>query len=330
MKFKYIGIFSMRFLLYSILLLVGACSEKHTENDANSQNRFISTTSVAASSVISVLNVSAASSVIAVSDLIAASSVAKASGVASVHNQSDENDDNANKEKAIKINTKYGLVEYYVRSAEITVNGESVYESSDDSLDYLESKGDFKLSNEEVILFELGATNSAGIEGETFFLILSPNKAPEIVQTPIEFLTNPVKRAWQEKDVVFVDFEVRDYGEIKSPFKLESDKVNVTKVTPAIYAKSGPRLTDEDCSNLYDISNDDCSSLYAEHHLECDKYANADGNIGTSRAAMGTFRWLSQQPGFNKTKFNQSCIDWCKSKEVPFAQFSKNVCNIKK
>lgn len=328
MKFKDIGIFPMRFFLYSMLLLVGACSEKHTEDNANNQNIIISTTSIATSSVILTSNASAASSVIAASNVIAASSVAIVSGVASVQSQSD---DNTNEEKAIKINTKYGLVEYYVRSAEITVNGESVYESSNNSLDYLESKGDFKLSNEEVILFELGATNSAGFEGETFFLILSPNKVPEIVQTPIEFLTNPVKRAWQEKDVVYVEFEVRDYDEIKSPFKLESDKLIVTKITPAIYAKSGgPRLTDEDCSNLYGISKDYCSIIFTELKEDCVKHAKAEEGISGSRAAMGDFRFLSSQAGFNTPKFNDICLAWCKGKEVSFVQFSKNVCNNKK
>jgi hypothetical protein len=220
-----------------------------------------------------------------------------------------------------KLNTQYGLVEYQTRSSiEIKVNGETIYEPE---YDFLEKSGDFKLSNEEVVLFHGGPTYNDGTEGELFFLVLKQNQKPKIVVAPINPQVNSIKKAWQEKDVVYVDFEDTYYSLIKSPIKLVSDNVVAEK-------KDSPSsLKSDDCLNLYRMTKDYCSTMTSDLKLDC-AHANADEGITSSRVDMDNFRFFSSKAAFNKQKYNESCLAWCKGKDVSYGQFSKGVCNIKK
>jgi hypothetical protein len=137
----------------------------------------------------------------------------------------------------VTVNTKYGVVQYNKHGLTmIAVNGELVYDNSDINL--MENIGDFKLSNEEVLLFEgnnLGNPEMTGIFGETFFLILKANHPPTIVQAGINPVENPVKKAWQKNDEIYVDYRVADNDQTKSPLKLLSDEVVFTKATPILH-----------------------------------------------------------------------------------------------
>ncbi len=128
--------------------------------------------------------------------------------------------------------------------------------------------------------------------------------------------------------MIYVDFQVGDYDEFTSPLKFENDKAVVAKATPALYRKNGPRLNDEDCTQLYDVASDDCSKTFKEYKQACDEFAKA-GGMETSRFAMMLVGRLSDLPGFNKAKFNKSCLAWCRGKDVSYDQFSDAVCNIK-
>ena len=90
-----------------------------------------------------------------------------------------------------KLNTQYGLVEYQTRdSIEIKVNGETVYEPE---YDFLEKSGDFKLSNEEVVIFRGGPLHNNGMEGELFFLVLKQNRRG-LPGSKSLFLASPKKK----------------------------------------------------------------------------------------------------------------------------------------
>lgn len=230
-------------------------------------------------------------------------------------------------EDVVRLNTRYGLVQYHKLGSMVTVNDARVYDGV--GVDVLRHLGVFNLSNEYVILFEGGNTGSGGTQGETFFLILKQNKAPLVIRAQITPLENRIKKAWQDKDVIYVDFEVGDYDEIKPPLKFVMDKVILDKALPALYAKTGPRLTDDNCKQLYGISLDDCSTKLTERHEVCTKSANAKSGIGMGGGEGRYFAWISHLPGFNESEFNKNCLAWCKGKEVSYKQFSKTVCNIR-
>jgi hypothetical protein len=308
-----------------------ACSPENQSTSDSKQTTI--TTLPIVSSVSTASSVDAASDVSSVSSVqTTASGAAPASAVASVSAQlSNENHstDNAADGDVVSINTKYGLVEYQKNDSSISVNGETVYDEA--NTDVMAERGNFQLSNEEVILFEGGSTGSGTLDGETFFLILKPDHSPAIVKTPISSHGNEVKRAWQVNEVIYVDFNVGSYDKIKPPLKLVSDKVVVTESTPAPYVKNGPRLKDDDCSSLYGISKESCSNIRAQYNKSCVKTANASaGMIGSNLADMGNFKYLSGLLGFNETEFNRSCLAWCKGGDVSFEQFSKSVCNASK
>jgi len=138
----------------------------------------------------------------------------------------------------VTVNTKYGIVQYNNYGSIIAVNGELVYDNSD--VGAIKNIGDFKLSNEEVLLFEgsnLGNPGITGIMGETFFLILKPNHSTAIVQAVINPVENPVKKAWQKDDEIYVDYREDDKDLAKPPLKFLSDKVIFTNGTPFPYNK---------------------------------------------------------------------------------------------
>jgi hypothetical protein len=164
--------------------------------------------------------------------------------------------------------------------------------------------------------------------GQTFFLILNHTVAPRIVAARIDSLNNAIKRVWQERDVIFADFEVTAYDEFKPPLRLIADKVKITNATPALYSKNGPRLTDSDCDMLYERASLDCKAITKEAGLQCQVYANADQGMGASLADMGTVRWMKQWPGFNVSRFDEICDAWCKGQDTTQAQFKSAVCNI--
>lgn len=138
----------------------------------------------------------------------------------------------------VTVTTKYGVVQYNRYGSIIAVNGELVYDNSDIGL--IEKIGDFKLNDEEVLLFEgnnLGNPEMTGIFGETFFLILKANHSPTIVQAEINPAENPVKKVWQKNDEIYVDYKAGDNDQIKPPLKLVSDEVVFTKATPILNNK---------------------------------------------------------------------------------------------
>jgi hypothetical protein len=138
----------------------------------------------------------------------------------------------------VTVNTKYGVVQYNKHGSIIAVNGVLVYDNSD--IDLIGNIGDFKLNNEEVLLFEgnnLGNPEITGIFGETFFLILKPNHSPNIVQAVINPAENPVKKAWQKDDEIYVDYRENDRNLAKPPLRFSFDKVIFTNGTPFPYKK---------------------------------------------------------------------------------------------
>jgi hypothetical protein len=237
---------------------------------------------------------------------------------------------NAGNDDRVELRTSYGIVDYWRIGSRICVNGALVYDNS--AVDRLQQWGPFRLSDDEVLLFEGSNLGSGGITGETFFLVLKPNKAPAVMQTPINALETPITKVSLMNDAIYVEFSIDvgdSYAEIKSPLRFVTDKVVVDRVRPAIYTKKGPRLTDKDCSTIYELSKDDCVAKSTEGHEDCAKSANAAVGVGSSLAEMGTFRWISRLPGFNEEGFNQNCLAWCTGKQVSYKTFSATVCNIK-
>lgn len=229
--------------------------------------------------------------------------------------------------KAIDVKSRYGAVQYRLHSGTLTVDGNIVY-GGDGGYDVLNNLGVFQLNNEDVILFGAGNTASVGVPDDLFFLVLKPNAPPRIVGTPLNPQINEVKKAWREGDVVFVEFVVGDYDKFNSPLKFENDTIVITKATPALYLKSGPRLKDEDCSNLYDIASESCATTFTEHKLECSKNAKA-GQVFRGRGDLLFFNYISDLPGYSEKDFNKICVAWCRGKSTAYEHFSKVVCNIK-
>ncbi len=237
----------------------------------------------------------------------------------------------ADNDDRVELRTSYGTVEFGRMGSGICVNGTLVYDNSD--ADRLKHWGPFKLHDEEILLFEGANLGSGGITGETFFLVLKPNKAPALTYTPINSLETPVTNVSMDKGAIYVDFLIDaddSYAEIKSPLRFVSDKVVVDKVRPALYSKNGPRLTDKDCATIYEMSKADCPVKSRESHLDCANSANAAVGVGSSLAEMGTFRWISRLPGFNDEAFNRNCLAWCNGNGVSYEEFESSVCNIKK
>jgi hypothetical protein len=217
-----------------------------------------------------------------------------------------------------RLNTQYGLVEYQKSgSVEIKVNGEAVYEPElNDQDDFgLDNMGDFKLRDEEAILFSSGPLHNIGVESELLFLILKHNQKPKILLAPIE--PHKVKKVRQEQDMVYVEFD-DTYGLIRSPIKLVSGNIVAEKKKLAVALKA------DDCLNLYEIAEEYCSAIKED----CVKSANSDHGVSGSRVAMDNFNFLSSQAAFNKQKYYESCLAWCKGNKVSYEQF-KAVCNIK-
>lgn len=227
--------------------------------------------------------------------------------------------------KVVEVNTRYGLVQYHLHSDEIKVDGKFVGQSG--GYDVLDNLGLFQLNGEDIILFQAGNTANVGVPDELFFLILKPNSTPQIIGTPLNPQINEVKKVWREGNVVYVDFVVGDYDKFGAPLKFEKDEVVITKATPVLYLKGGPRLSDEDCKQLYDVASDDCSKTLKEYERACST-AKA-GQVETSRFAMMLINRLSELPGFNKNKFNRSCFAWCTGKDISYEEFKGPVCNIK-
>jgi hypothetical protein len=216
------------------------------------------------------------------------------------------------------VNTKYGVVQYNTHGSIIAVNRKLVYHNSNVGL--MKNIGDFKLDNEEVLLFEGAFLGSgmANLVGETFFLVLKPNLPPTIVQTMIDPENNPVKKAWKQNNVIYVDFKVGTYDEIISPLKFESEKVVISKMSPDLYAKKASTLTGDDCQRLYDMEIDNCSGWDVSENEQClaDSYNNMEN-------------FLPGNPKFYEKELKSSCMNLCKGKDVLYEDFKLTVCNIK-
>lgn len=229
------------------------------------------------------------------------------------------------------IDTRYGQVQYERMSANIRVNGKAVWETDNELSDGLDVLGHFKLRNEDVILFENAPlTRRDGIPGEVFFLILKPNQPPLIVDTPLDTsLKDNIEKVWQEDQAIYIEFKGDEI--FASPIKLVSDDVVMTPKQRLAnrQGKPGSSLKSDSCSGLYNISKDDCSTKFTERHEDCAKSANAATGIGITHDAKKWFTLYRQLPGFNETKFNESCRSWCNGKDVWYDDFSKVVCNIK-
>ena len=119
---------------------------------------------------------------------------------------------------------------------------------------------------------------------------------------------------------VFVSFAYRSGNEMVA--ELSSGKVIIHG-----YPKEGQSLSDHDCQWLYEEGSEECSSDIARNNGCIKSSANAE--LYGSVAAMGTFRSISNRPGYVQDGFNEACLAWCEGKEVDYEYFRKVTCSIK-
>lgn len=230
-------------------------------------------------------------------------------------------------EDFVNMRTRYGSIQYRLYGSEVLVEGEHIYENM--SVDRLASLGYFKLKKMDVVLFEGANLGSGGANGESFFLLLTPDLPPRIVKTRIGPLVNPITKVWRRKEVIFVDFERGEYQDFRPPLKLVDKNVVMTRVAAVHGPDFRPSLKPDHCRNIYEIAKNSCTKMSEKTVPECAMRATSKGLIGDSNAESGLFNWLAEQRGFSEFDFNQTCQMWCDGVDVTYQKFSSLVCSIK-
>ena len=128
----------------------------------------------------------------------------------------------------VTLHTRYGQVQYYPRGGTIIASGYSWDTLHDVTRDW----GVFQLSGKDVIFFE--NYHPGFSPGECFFVVLKPGKDAEFIRVPIDPVGQPIKKVWQDGEVIYVETGGgMVYEGITSPVKFDFSK------TPF-----GPRLPD--------------------------------------------------------------------------------------
>ncbi len=126
----------------------------------------------------------------------------------------------------VTLQTRYGTVQYYRRGGPVIAGGFPW-----DTLFYVTRDwGVFQLNDKDVIFFE---NFDPEFQGEAFFVVLKPGKDAEFIRVPIEPVSQPIKKVWQEGEVIYVDIKVDAKDGVTTPVKFDFSK------TPF-----GPRLSD--------------------------------------------------------------------------------------
>ncbi len=203
----------------------------------------------------------------------------------------------------------------------IIFNGKKVFE--DEGM-YVSMVGYFRTKDADVILVGSNPGGSATPDSPMSFLVIHSASQAEVLTDPDFAADTPnmdeVKKWMDKEGRIFVKLGFRDGNEMVA-------ELNSGKLVVHAYSRKGMPLSDDLCQWLYDNGKESCISEVA-HNEGCAHYANPAG-IYSSVSDMTQLTYIRNQPGYNQAGFNQSCLAWCKGKDISYQQFRRTACRTK-
>ena len=203
----------------------------------------------------------------------------------------------------------------------IMFNGRKVFDGQGM---YVRIFGYFQVGNSDVILVGSNPGGSATPETAMFFLIISSKSVTHVLSDPkfVAVSSDDIKARMDKDGRVYVKLGFREGNEAVA--ELISGKL-VLKSIPS----KGHSMGSDSCQHLFEVGAEVCSSEFSRKG-GCGDYVSNAGEVGVigSNAAMGSFQYSSNKPGFIKSGFSKSCLAWCKGNNVTYRDFGKETCGI--
>jgi hypothetical protein len=174
----------------------------------------------------------------------------------------------------------------------------------------------FKADGFDAVLFGVNCGGSSCPPDQLYFLILRPDSSPTILTDSQLWSADGKIVPMKERGRVLIDLGF-DGGRSKM-VEVVGDKL-------IYHYSSKPRIAmaEEDCEWLFEGSEEGCA-LHARLASGCE---NADED-SLSLRVRNRLNGLSNHPGYVQSQWRESCVNWCRGKQVKYDDFRRRVCSI--
>ena len=221
--------------------------------------------------------------------------------------------------------TRYGDVSLVSNNEmpadKIMFHGKTVFE---DSGMYISLFGYFQLKDSDAILIGSNSGGSSTPETAMTFLVINSEGIAHTISDPSFVATSESEIHARKIKGNRVSVSLGYHSGAETIAELENGKLTMKSVS-----RRGRPMSSNACQDLYQLGSRVCKHDGTNNSNCRNGSSSTEAGIDASISDMGSFNYFSNQPGFVKVGFIESCAAWCKGKTVEYRDFKKSACSIK-